>query len=343
MKIIRENILLMGPRHNKNNPQRASGTLVLFEELIRQLDINNIRYIIIDTNKENYPSPIYAYLSIFFRFFSKLTNCSHISLHSSRDYMIFGALVVLFGNVFNKKISLRKFGGEALKTYTESGAIKQYYLKMIFFHANDLFFETKYLVSFFSNINKNTFWFPNVRNRIFEPVLPRTFQKRFVFISHVIKEKGINEIIAASKHLDSSYIIDIYGLLLHGHYTIQDFDKENVSYKGVLDADKVLKILNEYDVVLLPSYKEGYPGIIIEAYTLGIPVIATSLQGIKEIVEPYETGILVEPRSVEELVDAITYFDNDNYQNMSEKAYIKFDDFKSDLTTKQFIKILKNA
>lgn len=336
-------LLLMGPRYNKKNSQMVSGTIVLFEELLRQMNLNQIKYTIIDTNKGNYTNFVVAYLSILFQFLFKFRSYSHISLHSSKDYMVFGIFIVVFGKIFNKKTSLRKFGGEAANIFTNASTLKKSYLTIIYSRFDNLFFETRYLVSFFSKINKNTFFFPNVRNRILECSLPRKFQKRFVFIGHVLKTKGIDEIIEASKNLDETYTIDIYGLLLDKRYNEEIFHKERVSYKGVLPPDEVLTKLNEYDVVLLPSYKEGYPGIIIEAYSLGIPVVATSLQGISEIVDHYETGILLEPKSVKELIDAIKFFNEENYVEMSKKAYKKFDDFRSDIRTKQFIEILENA
>jgi len=330
-------LLLMGPLYNKNNPQLVGGPIVLFEDLLMQLDKREIKYDVIDTNKKNYSSSIYAYFFIYIQFVYKVFNVTHISLHSSRDYMIIGPLIVMFSKVLHKRTSLRKFGGEASKTIEDAGVMKKWYLMKIFTMFDSLYMETKYLVKYFSNINKHTFWFPNVRERKIEPHLPRKYNKKFVFISHVIKEKGIREIIEASNLLDESYTVDIYGPLMHQSFVEDDFKNTKVSYKGVLEANQVLKKLNEYDVVLLPSYKEGYPGIIIEAYSLGIPVIATSLESIKEIVDIKKTGLLVEPKSVDELVHAIQFFDNKNYAYMSQKAYKKFDDFESDLVTEKFI------
>ncbi len=330
-------LLLMGPHYTKSNPQMVGGPIVLFEDLLSELDYNRISYKVIDTNKRNYKSSCHAYISIFVQFFKYFYKSTYISLHSSRDYMIFGPLVILFGKIFSKKTSLRKFGGEASRTCKNAHVIKKYFLKTIFKNFDALYMETKYLVEFFLDINKNTYWFPNVRKRKLKPELPRKFTKKFVFISHVIKTKGISEIIDAAKQLDKSYTIDVYGPMMHGHYDEIDFQDTNVRYQGVLEAKDVLLKLNEYDVVLLPSYKEGYPGIIIEAYSLGMPVISTSLPSIKEIVIEKETGLLVEPKNVNELAEAIKYFDKENYTHMSQKAYKKFDEFKSDIVTKKFI------
>ncbi len=333
----------MGPRINQKDPLFIGGAIAVFEELIHQFDKHNIKYDVIDTNKRNYLNIFSAYFSIILQSFIKQRRCTHISLHSSRDYILLGLIIIFIGKVFNKKTSLRKFGGEASRVYINSTGIKKIVLRFIFSNMNILFFEIKHVVQFFLDINTNCFWFPNVRNRTIEPALPRRFHKKFVFISHVQKEKGIDEILEASMQLDSSYTIDIFGFITDKKYTKEYLEKFNVAYRGALEAKAVMNKLNEYDVVLLPSYKEGYPGIIIEAYSLGIPVISTTLKNIEEIVYSYKTGILVKPGDVEELVYAIKYFNDDNYTNISENAYEKFDDFKSDIQTKLFLDRLTNA
>lgn len=333
-------ILLMGPCINKRNPEIASGPIVFFDGLKIELQNNHIDFIVIDTNKKNYANFFIAYLSIIMQLLFKQKGCTHISLHSSQDYMIFGMLMVMIGKIFRKKTSLRKFGGEAIQTYERSNRLQKYYLHFIFSQIDTLFFQTKYLVEYFLKINNNTFWFPNVRRRTIKPSIPRDFQKRFIFISHVIREKGIDEIIEAFKQLDDSYTINIFGPILDKKYSKKYFLKHNISYMGALESREVIKKLNEYDVALLPSYKEGYPGIIIEAYSLGIPVIASSLQAIKEIVDPYRTGILIEPKKVNELIDAIVYFDEKKYMNMSKNAYRKFDDFDFNQQIKKYLKRL---
>ena len=334
-------LIIIGPRFNTSDSQIVGGSIVLFEELIFQLKRQNIPYVPIDTNKLNYKNSLLAYISITYQLICHLKGADHISLHSSKDYQILTPLLILFGKVFKKTTSLRKFGGEAKENFMRANFIKKYYLKFIFSHINVLFFETNYLVSFFSRINNNTFWFPNVRNRTIEPTLPRKFNKKFVFISHIIKEKGIDEIIDASRELDESYTIDLYGPLLKGHYTEDDLQGECISYKGVLPINQVLPTLNKYDVVLLPSYKEGYPGIIIEAYSLGIPIVASNLEGISEIVKSNETGVLIKTKNTDDLVRAIKSFTPERYSCMSVNAYSVFSTFRSDLNTKTFLKKIK--
>lgn len=330
-------ILLIGPRFNQNNLKRTGGAAVLFENLISQCEKQHINYDVIDTNKRNYYNLITTFFIVCFKTILKQKEVNHISLHSSRNYVLYGLIIVFIGKIFGKTVSLRKFGGEAQNTYKEANWLRKKILHYIFLNFDFLFFETKGLVNFFSKINKNTFWFPNVRERLLEPSLPREFKKRFVFISHVKKEKGIDEILLASNNFDNSYVFDIYGPLDDEKYSKEYFDDFNVTYKGPLQAKDVLKTLNCYDVLLLPSYKEGYPGIILEAYSLGIPIIATNLPGIEEITIKFETGMLINPRNVPELVLAIEYYNELNYPVMSDRSYYKFSDFDANIITLEYI------
>lgn len=330
-------ILLIGPTINKSNPQLTGGAIVLFENLLNELEAQKIQYLLVDTNKKNYSNLIFAYISIFVQIFIKQFSVTHISLHSSRDYLLIAPFILLCGKVFNKSTSLRKFGGEARDTLDESKGIKRNVLKMIFKNVNFLFLEMKFLVHHFKSLNKNSFWFPNVRNMPDIQVKKKIFSKRFVFISHVKQEKGIDEIVEATKLLDSSYTIDIYGVIDDPKYSEAYFEEQEVSYKGALRADEVLAVLSSYDVLLLPSYKEGYPGIVIESYSIGIPVITSNLIGLQEIADDYKTGIMVEVKNVNALKQAIEYFTQENYEEMSKNAREKFSLFNTEKRTKVFI------
>ncbi len=333
-------ILLIGPRTRKINPEKTGGVIVLFEQLINELDQLGVEKIIIDANGANYKNKVLAFLSVFYQMLVNIGKVDHVSLHgTAATYLTVAPFAILLCRLFGKTLSLRKFAGNFNQFYESSGSFKKRVIEFILRNADYSFFETKFLVEYFGKYNENTFWFPNVRERIFTPELPRSFNKRFVFISHVSKGKGIDQILEASNQLDADYTIDIYGPIMYSDYSVDDFKNYNVTYKGALKHDQVIPTLNKYDVLLLPSYRaeEGYPGIIIEAYSLGIPIISTSLKSIKEICDNGVEGILVTPRSVPEMVFAMKYFNEHNYNNFSQSAYSKFEIFRSDIHTNRFL------
>jgi glycosyltransferase involved in cell wall biosynthesis len=338
-------ILFLGPLTNRKNPEQTGGAIVLFEQIITQCLKNNTQHDIIDTNKKNYPNFIVAYISITLNLLRNYKKYDVISLHSTKDYLLFGLISIFLSKLSKITTSLHLFGGDATKVYLESNFFKQKLLHFIFSNMNSIFLELKVLVAFFQQINPNTYWLPNLRTKKLFVQSPRNFRKKFVFISQIKEVKGIDQLLEASDCLDKDYIIDIYGPIVDSKYTSDYFSSFHASYKQALKADEVIKVLNQYDVLVLPTYfkGEGYPGIIIEAYSLGIPVIATALEGIKEITDDHITGILIEPKNVGALVSAFRHFDTSNYLDMSSAAHRKFDDFDADTQTKRFIDIITKS
>jgi glycosyltransferase involved in cell wall biosynthesis len=73
------------------------------------------------------------------------------------------------------------------------------------------------------------------------------------------------------------------------------------------ERDDVLDILPAFDVFALPSRYEGLPTAIVEAMRCGVPVVATAVNAVPDLVVPGETGLLVPPRRPRLLADAIRH------------------------------------
>jgi glycosyltransferase involved in cell wall biosynthesis len=71
--------------------------------------------------------------------------------------------------------------------------------------------------------------------------------------------------------------------------------------------DNAAALLPAFDIFLFPSVKEGLPYTILEAGLAGLPVIASAVGGIPEIITDMESGILVRPKSSEEMVKAFDF------------------------------------
>ena len=168
-----------------------------------------------------------------------------------------------------------------------------------------------------------------------------TYKKRFIYIGHVNTNKGINLLLELFPGLPEDYSISIYGPL-SDEFKEKDFAVSQIRYNGVIAPDKVTDVLAEHDVLILPTQhsSEGYPGVIIEAYSVGLPVIASHIGGIPEIVND-KTGILFEPGNVEQLKQAVLSFDDANYINYQESAKNQFSEFDSSKVTQQFISAIK--
>lgn len=332
-------LLLLGALTNKKDNTQVGGVTVLFELLLEELRDREIPFTVIDTYKENYPNIIYAYIAILVQFIKNVNTHTHISIQATNNLLIYiGPIIILISKVLSKKISIRKFAGNFNDIYENANPIKKKLIKYVLSKSDVNFFETKYLVEYFQGFNQKIYWFPNVRRQQLIPKLPREYKKRFVYIGTINEEKGIDELCAAIKLLSSEYIVDIYGPIKEPKYLKNYFENLSVSYKGALKSTDVINTLNNYDVLILPSHREGYPGVIIEAFSLGIPVIATKLEGILEMVEDNKNGFLFNTGNIEQLVKCIENTNMENYDRLSLEAQKSFVNFNSDIQTNNFLK-----
>jgi glycosyltransferase involved in cell wall biosynthesis len=80
---------------------------------------------------------------------------------------------------------------------------------------------------------------------------------------------------------------------------------DRVRFLGTRPPEDVRSLLAGADVFVLASIWEGLPGSVIEAMAAGLPVVGTNVNGIREIVVPGETGLLVAPDDADALADAL--------------------------------------
>lgn len=137
---------------------------------------------------------------------------------------------------------------------------------------------------------------------------------KVLFPARMLKDKGLIELIVAMKRLLPKYK-DRIELVLAG--SCGDANKTSVSedeLKGMLidgyiswigNQGDMYPIYVESDIVVLPSYREGLPKSLIEACSVGRPIVTTDVPGCRECVDEGVNGYLVPARSVEELSVAI--------------------------------------
>jgi glycosyltransferase involved in cell wall biosynthesis len=129
-----------------------------------------------------------------------------------------------------------------------------------------------------------------------------------LFVGRMTREKGIFELLQAFVKLrrEQGFRRDIRLLLVGPN----DSEKvgalpsiEGVEYVGYSPA--IQCYFSAADIFCLPSYREGFGSVLIEAGAVGLPVVATRIYGIADAVVDRKTGLLVEPRNVEQLFQAI--------------------------------------
>ena len=123
-------------------------------------------------------------------------------------------------------------------------------------------------------------------------------------------KKGYNYSILAANLLKKENIEFQYEIISEeseeNNYLIDHLDmKDYVKFIGKLDYDDVLRKMESSDLLILPSVEEGIANVVLEAMAIGLPVISTNCGGMSEVLEDGYNGILVNPRSPEEIFKAI--------------------------------------
>jgi len=225
-------------------------------------------------------------------------------------------LLFVLTKSFGKKFVFRPFGSWMQEQYESYGSFRKWLFQKTVLRAHIFFLQTRALMNYFAQFQANTQQLPTSRD--LPEIQPQpNFQKRFVFLGHIKKSKGIELLEQTAQEIDESYTIHAYGPIQDEKYRTQ-----LSIYQGLLAKERVHQTLNQYDVLVLPTWfsGEGYPGVIIEAYSLGMPVITTQWKSIPEIVEDQKTGLLISPKSLKELTTAIQAFNTDNYAQFSQAA-----------------------
>lgn len=131
------------------------------------------------------------------------------------------------------------------------------------------------------------------------------------YVGRIMKEKGIEELLYASKRVKEEYPDVRFRLIGNYEDDYKDIVAEYVN-TGIVTLTEYQKDIHPYykeaSGVLMPSYHEGMSNVILEASATGRPVLASNIPGCKEGFEDGVTGIGFEARSKEALYDAIVRF-----------------------------------
>lgn len=147
----------------------------------------------------------------------------------------------------------------------------------------------------------NTDRFKPLEGKVFSD----TGSARFLFISRIMQDKGIEEFIAAAKSVKVQYPacqFDILGFYESDTYRkeIESLQKQGVIHSVMLSEDTRIQMADA-DCVVLPSYHEGMSNVLLEAASSGLSVIATDIPGCREAVLDGVSGYLCVKKDAESL------------------------------------------
>lgn len=132
----------------------------------------------------------------------------------------------------------------------------------------------------------------------------------FVFVGRIVKDKGVNELIDAFKDVMSKSV----KLLIVGGFEKElnpilpeneEFIINNSCVKYVGWQSDVRPFLYASDVLAFPSYREGFPNVVMQAGAMGLASIVSDINGCNEIIENGKNGLVVPPKNHNALAKAM--------------------------------------
>lgn len=329
-------VLLIGPTLGKS--KAIGGTTVSFEQLSDYVKDNGIVHMIVPINK--YGNRIASYFFCVYKCLLHLHKSDVVFLNvSSSGVKYLSPILYCLSRMFSNKFVLRVFGGDLNEIYNNSNYIIKSILRKSSFKCELFLVQTKKLCEIFSGFSENIHWLPTSRPKSEFSRPSRDYQKKFVYIGSICQSKGVVLLAKVFSNLSASFSLDIYGPV-DDHKLL---DKIRPYYRGILNPEKVQKTLSNYDFLCFPTFwkGEGYPGVVLESYSVGVPVISTRWNSIPEIVHDGVTGYLIDIKSEEQLYQAITKVDVNSYRDFPKNCSKYFEAFRCDLVYSSLFKRIK--
>lgn len=139
-------------------------------------------------------------------------------------------------------------------------------------------------------------------------------QMRFLFIGRLVGDKGINELIKAFVEVQKRYPkvhLTLVGPEEHEIDPLKDSTLEEIRRNEAIEAvgaqADIRPWMEENDVLVFPSYREGFPNVVIEAGAMDVPSIVTDINGSREIIRHGENGLIIPPQNEDMLLKAMLY------------------------------------
>jgi len=182
---------------------------------------------------------------------------------------------------------------------------------------NKLLSDEKYFTTKFKNVlvcsngvDTNIFKPGDDRQEIRDTLNLKANDFVILFVGRFDLVKGVNYLIESAKVIISKYSRAKFILVgdgsLRKEYEILASSYQNIIFLGW--RDDIPQLMRMSDIFVLPSLSEGLPNVIMEAIASGLPVIASDVGGVSQLITNQETGILIQPKDIDALVSSIDKF-----------------------------------
>ena len=127
---------------------------------------------------------------------------------------------------------------------------------------------------------------------------------RVLFAGRVMASKGCREVLNAATELPEADFVLLGPVMADMAQHVRRLPS-NVALNGEVPPEVVLEQMRASDIFVLPTDTEGFPMAVLEAMAMGMPVVATRVGAIPEMIDEEEGGLLMDPEEKENLVPAL--------------------------------------
>lgn len=178
--------------------------------------------------------------------------------------------------------------------------------------------------------------------------------KTLIFVSRLLKQKGLTYLIEAVNKINNSDSQTKFNLLIAGwidpnnpdsltEQEIKNYDKsENIVFLGKrTDINELIALA---DIAVLPTYyREGTPRFLLEAMAMGKPILTTNMPGCNHLVKNNKNGKLIEPKSIDSIIDGLLYLNNANLEEMGKSSRLIYEsEFSENVVYNQLLNAYKS-
>lgn len=286
---------------------------------------------------------LYFAMSAFFKIIVFLVDRDPVIVHmhgSERGSIYRKALYLMLVKIFGKKATFHSHGAEFKHFYEVNSSVYKFLVRFILEQSDAIFVLSNYWKDYMQSIAnpKVVEVINNFPTRAYEEYFNQrdfyTPQKlKLLYLGEVGARKGIYDLVDAVEILVkrnvTGFVIKVAGKgeidklqqLLSSKELTQWFE-----ILGWVSGEQKDQVIFESDILVLPSYNEGLPIAILEAFSAGLPVISTPVGGIPDAIESGRNGLLVSPGQPQQLAKAIEHCINhrddlESYANNARKLY----------------------
>jgi glycosyltransferase involved in cell wall biosynthesis len=170
---------------------------------------------------------------------------------------------------------------------------------------------------------------------------------KFLFVGRLVVNKGLIELITAlSTFNEYNWHLNIVGDGEYRDSIVALIAKLNLGAKITLIGSipfgsELIETYRKHDVVILPSYCEGLPQVILEGMANGCLVMATSVGGVPQVISHLHNGLLFEPQSSDAISEVLSLLTTTNSLELKSNALNTAFEYAQENQIENFFNVLK--